>query len=102
MLLGRDSLALASLTSSLLNRCASSSEQHPMPPRSPLCGLLSLSRSGAGLTNPTLLLLGRLRGFWDLSEAVQFSTQVVALPFCLFASAALLVHPLVQRGLRHF
>jgi hypothetical protein len=27
--------------------------------------------------------------------------QLVALPFCLFASPALLGHPLVHRGLRH-
>jgi hypothetical protein len=40
--------------------------------------------------------------FWGLSECVQFSTEVVALPFGLFASPALLIHPLAQRGLRHF
>src|SRR5215204_7665899 len=77
-----------------------SPSEHPTPPRPP-CALLSASCSGAGLC-PIRRLLGRLGGFWDLSEAVQFSTQVVALPLGLFAPAALLLHPLAQRTLRHF
>ena len=63
--------------------------------------LLRLYRSGAGLTPPTLLLLGRLVGFWRLSEAEQLSAQLVALPFGRFASPALPCHPLAQRALRH-
>src|SRR5215217_2661730 len=77
----------------------SSATEHPTPPR-PLNALLSRSRSGVGLT-PTLLLLGRLSGFCRLSEGVQFLAELVALPFGLFASLALLGHPLVQRRLRH-
>jgi hypothetical protein len=50
---------------------------------------------------PTLLLLDRLRRFSRLSEAEQFSTEVVALPFGLFPATALLGHPLSQRALRH-
>src|SRR5215212_8926663 len=73
--------------------------ENPAPPR-PLYALLSLSCSGVGLA-PTLLLLGRLGGFWGL-VGVQFSTQLVALAFGLFAPMLLFGHPLVQRGLRHF
>src|SRR5215212_8090919 len=76
------------------------STEHPTPPR-PLYALLSTWGIGAGLA-PTLLLLGRLRGLWGLSESVQFFAELVALPFGLFASAPLLVHPLSQRGLCHF
>src|SRR5215213_5063218 len=75
------------------------STEHPTPP-GPLCALLSPSRSGPGLC-PLRHLLDRLRGFWDLSETVQLLAQLVALPLGLFASPALLGHPLVQRGLRH-
>ena len=53
-----------------------------------------------GLT-PALMLLGRLVGFLLPPTGVQLSAQVVALPFCLFASPALFGHPLVQRSLRH-
>jgi len=48
------------------------------------------------------LLLARLTGLSRLSAGVLFSTQVVALPFGLFASPALLGHPLAQRVLRYF
>jgi hypothetical protein len=54
-----------------------------------------------GLT-PTLLLLVRLVGFCSPPEADQLSSQVVALPFGLFAPATLLGHPFAQRRLRHF
>src|SRR5829696_4544498 len=76
-----------------------SSEYSP-PPRPPNTTLLSLSSSGPGFC-PTLLLLGRLGRSSRLSESVQLSTEVVTLAFGLFAPAALLVHPLVQRALRH-
>src|SRR5215218_2771880 len=64
MPLARDSLPLASLTSSLLNRSASSAE-HPAPPGTPLCGLLSLSSSRPGLY-PLWLLLDCIGGFCRL------------------------------------
>jgi len=51
---------------------------------------------------PTLLLLGRLRRFWGLSQGVQFLAELVALPFGLFASVLLFCHPLAQCGLGHF
>jgi hypothetical protein len=41
--------------------------QHPTPPRPGLCGLLSAWGIGVGLA-PTLLLLGRIVGFWRLSR----------------------------------
>src|SRR5215216_5199821 len=46
--------------------------EHPTPPRAALCALLSPSRSGPGLC-PIWGRLGRLGGFWDLPETVQFS-----------------------------
>src|SRR5918995_4180255 len=64
MPLGSDSLPLASLTSSLLNRSASSAK-HPTPPGTPLYALLSLPCSRVGL-RPLRRLLDRLRGFWRL------------------------------------
>src|SRR5215211_2001600 len=70
------------------------------PPRAALCALLRLYSIGVGLV-PTLLLLDRLRRFSRLSEAEQFSTEVVALPFGLFPATALLGHPLSQRALCH-
>src|SRR5918998_4233783 len=73
--------------------------EYSSPPRPP-CALPSPSRSGLGLTT-TLLRLGRPVGFCSLPAANQLPTQVVALAFGLFASPALLGHPLVQRGLRH-
>src|SRR5215203_2436435 len=75
--------------------------QHPKPPWS-LYALLSAFRSGVRLCGATLLLLGRLRGFWGLSRGVQFLAELVALPFGLFASALLFSHPLAQRRLGHF
>jgi hypothetical protein len=54
-----------------------------------------------GLT-PTLLLLARLGGLSRLSEGEQFSTELVALPFGLFASALLFCQFLPQRGLGLF
>src|SRR5918994_3872107 len=77
----------------------SSSEHSPPPPS--LCGLLRLYPIGAGRT-PTLLLLACLRRFSRPSESEQFSAEVVALPFGLFASPLLLGHPFSQRGLCHF
>src|SRR5919107_203990 len=50
---------------------------------------------------PALLPLGRLVGFFSPPEGEQLPAQAVALPFGLFAPPALLVHPLVQGGLRH-
>src|SRR5919107_3842213 len=50
---------------------------------------------------PALLPLGRLVGFFLPPEGEQLPAQAVALPFGLSAPAALLVHPLVQGGLRH-
>ena len=49
---------------------------------------------------PTLLLLVRLVGYCSPPEAEQLSSQVVSLPFGLFASTTLFCHPLLQRGLR--
>src|SRR5919112_4597884 len=89
--LGRDSLALASLTSSLLNRFASSAE-HPTPPGTPLYALLRLYRRWSGLC-PIRLLLDCLRGFWGLPEGAQVSAEVVALLFGLLTSPLLLGHP---------
>jgi hypothetical protein len=43
---------------------------------------------------PLRLLLDRLRRFSRLSEGEQFSTEVIALPFGLFAPALLFHHPL--------
>jgi hypothetical protein len=62
---------------------------------------LDPSRSGAGLAPSLLLLLALLVGFCLPPEANLLSAQLVALPFCLFASPSLLGHPLVHRGLRH-
>src|SRR5215218_3483808 len=75
--------------------------EHPPPPGPP-CALLSPSCSGVGLLTPTLLFLGRLRGFCGLSGGVQFFAELVALPFGLFAPMLLFRHPLAQRGLCHF
>src|SRR5215217_1015100 len=72
--------------------------EYSSPPRPP-CALLSARDIGVGLT-PTLLLFGRLVGLCSLPEAEHLSAQLVALPFCLFAPATLLGHPLVQSGLR--
>src|SRR5215218_5415716 len=75
------------------------SPEHPTPPRPP-CSPLRACGIGVGLS-PSWLRLDHLRGFLHASKAVQFSTQVVALPFGLFPPAALFRHPLAQRGLRH-
>jgi hypothetical protein len=75
--------------------------EQPPPEPPPLHTLLSPYRSGVGLT-PTLLFLARLGRFSRLSEGVQFLAELVALPFGLFASPALLIHPFAQRTLRHF
>jgi hypothetical protein len=53
-----------------------------------------------GLT-PTLLLLGRLVGFFSPPESEQLPAQAVALALRLFAPATLLGHPLAQCGLRY-
>jgi hypothetical protein len=66
-----------------------------------MCAPLGTWGFGARLA-PTLLLLVRLGGLSRLSEGVQFSTELVALPFGLFASALLFRHPFVHRGLSHF
>src|SRR5215217_8933265 len=76
------------------------SSEHSPPPRAALCALLSPSSSGARLCL-LRLLVDRLRRFSRLSEGEQFSTEVVALPFGLFAPALLFRHSLAQRGLRH-
>src|SRR5215204_77309 len=78
-----------------------SSATEPPPPPGPLCGLLSTWGIGPWLC-PLRLLLDRLGRFSRLSESVQFSAEVVALPFGLFAPPALLIHPFAQRTLRHF
>src|SRR5829696_6729018 len=85
--------------SASLRLCRSSSE-HPTQPRAALCALLSSCHGRLGLC-PLRLLLDRLRRFSRLSEGEQFSTEVVALPFGLFAPALLFRHSLAQRGLRH-
>src|SRR5918994_3471780 len=77
-----------------------SSSEHSPPPR-PLYALLRLYRNGLGLC-PLRLLLNRLRRFSRLPAGEQFSTEVVALPFGLFASPPLLIHPFAQRTLRPF
>src|SRR5215203_7536474 len=99
-------LSEASSCSSALSSASSRSiatsrlaAEHSTPPRTP-CALLSPSCSGLGLA-PALLLLGHLVGSLLPATGVQLLAQVVARPFCLFASPALLGHPLVQRGLRH-
>jgi hypothetical protein len=74
--------------------------QHPTPPPAP-CGLLKLYSSRPGLY-PLWLLLDRLRRISRRSEGVQFSTEVVALPFGLFAPALFFPHPLAQRTLSPF
>src|SRR5215212_2334588 len=76
------------------------SPEHPTPP-GPLCTLLCFYPVGPGLC-PRRLLPGRLRRFSCLSGREQFSTQIVALPFGLFAPTLLFCHPLAQRTLRHF
>jgi hypothetical protein len=65
----------------------------------PCASLLSPTRSRLGLP-PALLLLGRLVGPLLPAAGVQLLAQVVALAFGLFASPALLGHPLVKRNLR--
>src|SRR5215216_4023115 len=98
--------AAGSLASGFVCACALTSPrpsrsppQHPTPPGPPYA-LLSPSSSGPGLC-PIRRLLGPLRRFSWLPASEQLPTQLVALPFGLFASPALLGHPLVQRGLRH-
>src|SRR5215207_3883263 len=98
--------AAGSLASGFVCACALTSprpcrspSEHPTPPGPPYA-LLSASRSGPGLC-PLRRLLGPLRRFSWLPASEQLPTQLVALPFGLFASPALLGHPLVQRGLRH-
>src|SRR3954471_19791120 len=76
------------------------SSEYFSPPRPP-CVLLSPSRGGMGTAAPALLLLGRSVGFLLPATCVQLSAQLVALAFGLFATATLLGHALVQRGLRH-
>src|SRR5215212_8050690 len=98
--LGAQRFALACASTS--QEPSRSSSEHSPPPR-PLYALLSPSRSGVGLTPPTLLPCPfRHGGFSRLSGGVQFSTQVVALPFGLFAATLLFCHPLAQRTLRPF
>src|SRR5215208_5005338 len=80
--------------------CRSSSE-HLTQPRAALCAPLSSCRSRLGLC-PLRLLLNRLRRFSRIPAGEQFSAEVVALPFGLFASQALLIHPLAQRTLSPF
>src|SRR5215212_7821242 len=102
-------LSEASFCSSALSSASSRSiatsrltAEHSTPPRPP-CARPSPFRSRLGLA-PPLLLLGHLVSFFSLFsplESEQLSAQAVALPFCLFASPALLGHPLAQRGLRH-
>src|SRR5829696_10467560 len=77
------------------------SSEHPTPPRPALYGLRSAWSSRVGLC-PLRHLLDRLGRFSRLSESVQFSAEVVALPFGLFAPPALLIHPFAQRTLCHF
>src|SRR5918994_1411347 len=101
--------ALSSASSRSIVTSRSSSE-YSTPQRAPrrsaapasggTWGLLSLCCSGGGLT-PSLLLLGRLVDFFSPPEGEQLPAQAVALPFGLFAPAALLVHPFAQCGLRH-
>src|SRR5829696_1144562 len=99
-------LSEASLCSSALSSVSSRSiatsrsvAEHPTPPRSPH-GHLSAWGVRARPA-PALLLLGLLGGFSPLPDTVQLPTQLIALPFCLFASPALLGHSIAQRGLRH-
>src|SRR5215212_2613667 len=99
-------LSEASFCSSALSSASSrsiatsqSAAEHSTPPWPPR---VSLSPSGSGLgLAPALLFLGCLMGSLLSATGVQLSSQLVALPFCLFASPALLVHPLVHRALRH-
>jgi hypothetical protein len=77
------------------------SSEHSPPPRPALYAPLGAWGIGVG-DAPTLLLLGRLERFSRLSEGVQFSTELVALPFGRFAPTLLFRHPLAQRSLRHF
>src|SRR5215207_3418410 len=99
--LSEDSSCSSALSSASSRSIATSrlAAEHSTPPRTP-CALLSPSCSGLGLA-PALLLLGHLVGSLLPATGVQLLAQVVARPFCLFASPALLGHPLVQRGLRH-
>src|SRR5215203_3163545 len=73
--------------------------EYSSPPRPPRA-LLSARDIGVGPTS-TLLLFGHLRRFLRHSASVQLPTQLVGLPFGLFAPATLLGHPLVQSGLSH-
>src|SRR5215218_539615 len=98
---GHSSSQIAAMTLSRSPSMASLlSSKHPTP-QAPPYALLSLFRTRAGPC-PLRPLLDRLRRFSRLSESVQFSAEVVALPFGLFAPPTLLVHPLSQRTLRHF
>src|SRR5215213_4730115 len=98
--MGRGAQRFAFACASTSHGPSRSSSEHSPPPRS-LCELLRLYPIRAGRC-PLRLLLDRLGRFSRPSEGEQFSTEVVALPFGLFASPLLLSHPLVQRTLRHF
>src|SRR5918995_6894753 len=98
--MGRGALRFAFACASTFQEPCRSSSEHSPPPRS-LYGLLRLYRSRPRLCPPRLLLDG-LRRFSRLPAGEQFLTEVVALPFGLFAPPALLIHPFAQRTLRHF
>src|ERR671910_1887322 len=97
--MGRGAQRFALACASTSQEPSRSSSEHPPPPR-PLYALLRLYRSRTGLC--PLRLLCRLRRFSRLPAGEQFSTEVIALPFGLFASPALLIHPFAQRTLRPF
>src|SRR5215211_401645 len=98
--MGRGGARFAFACALTFPRPSRSSSEHSPPPR-PLYGLLRLYRSRPGLC-PLRLLLERLRRFSRLSACEQFSAEVIALPFGLFAPPLLLGHPFAQRGLCHF
>src|SRR5215203_4701111 len=76
--------------------------EYSSPPRPPCARSFAVSARDIGVgPTSTLLLFGHLRRFLRHSASVQLPTQLVALPFGLFAPATLLGHPLVQSGLRH-